>query len=145
MPVNGLSVGRDVSVVFTLPPPNGVQRFSYITNFKADPVLGDLKTTGLDGRTRHGVVHEGWEGEIDFDRDSDQFDAFWANAEDAYHNGQNQYSGTITETIIEPTGGRTSYRYINVVFKLKTLGDKKANEFVKGKMAFSAERRIKVV
>jgi hypothetical protein len=53
-------------------------------------------------------------------------------------------SGTITETIQEPGGGVSVYRYDAVVFKLKTLGDKKGNELIKGKMGFFAQRRIKV-
>lgn len=142
MPINGLNVGRDVSIVINTP--QGVQRFSYITSFKCDPVTGDLKTTGLDGRTRHGIVHEGWEGEIDFDRDDPSFDTFWADVEDAYHSGLDQLAGTISETIVEPGGGISQYRYDNVTFKMKSLGDKKGNDHIKGKMGFFAERRIKV-
>lgn len=142
MPINGLNVGKDVSIVVNTP--SGVKRFSYITGFKADPVTNDLKTTGLDGRTRHGVVHDGWEGTIDFDRDSDMFDQFWADIEDAYFAGLDQIAGSIAETIIEVGGGVSQYRYDNVVFKMKSFGDKKGNDLIKGQLGFFAERRIKV-
>jgi hypothetical protein len=142
MPINGLNVGKDVSIVVNTP--TGIKRFSYITGFHSNPVTGDLKSTGLDGRSRHAVVHEGWEGEIDFDRDGPTFDNFWAEIEDAYFTGKNQLSGTITETIQEPAGGISVFRYDNVTFKMKTMGDKKGNALIQGKLGFFAERRPKV-
>ena len=141
MPIGGLNVGKDVSVVVNTT--TGIQRFSYVTGFDANPVTGDLKSTGLDGRTRHGITHDGWEGEIDFDRDSDSFDAFWATIEANYFAGMDQLLGIITETIIEVGGGVSVYRYDNVTFKLKSLGNKKGNNLIQGKVGFFAERRIK--
>jgi len=143
MPVNGLNIGKDVSIVVNTP--TGVQRFSYITGFDPKPTLGDLKSLGLDGRTRHGVVHEGWEGDIDFDKDSSVFDDFWANMEAAYYAGIDQISGTITETITNVDGSTSVYRYDGVTFKLKTLGKREGNSLIKGQMGIWAERRIKVL
>ena len=142
MPLNGLNVGKDVSLVINTS--KGVQRFTYITSFDANPTTGDLKSIGLDGRARHAIVHEGWEGELDFDRDSSTFDDFWAQLEADYYAGMDQASGTINETITEVGGGLSQYRYDNVVFKLKSTGPKKGNDLIKGKMGFFAERRIKV-
>ena len=142
MPANGLSIGKDVSTVIRTS--GGVKRFSYITGFDANPVTEDLKSVGLDGRARHAVIHNGWEGELDYDRDSDGFDSFWAQLEDDFHNGVDVLPGTITETITEPNGGISVYRYDNVVYKAKKMGAKKGNDLIKGQLGFSAERRIKV-
>lgn len=143
MPANGLNIGRDVSIVINAN--GGVQRVSYITGFKANPQTGSIKSLGLDGRARFAVTHEGWEGEIDLDRQDSSFDDLWAQFEADYYAGVDSNSnGTINETIIEVGGGVSQYRYDNVTFVLKTLGDKKGNDLIKGVLGFHAERRIKV-
>ena len=142
MPVNGFTIGRDVSLVVNMP--SGIQRFSLITNFDSKPVTSDIKVKGLDGVTRHGLFHEGWTGSFDIERQDDGVDSFWAQLEDDYHAGLDLQASTISETISEADGSISSYRYDGVIFKLDDAGAKKGNDTVKQKLSFLASRRIKV-
>lgn len=143
MPIGGQSLGKDVRVVLVTA--NGTLAIpaAAITKFNAKPTTGDEKRIGLDGEARHNVTHGGWTGSIDIDRFDSTLDDFWAAAEDSYHNGVNLPWGFIQETIQEPNGGISQYRYEKVAYKVTDLGDKEGDKVVKMKLEFMASRRRK--
>lgn len=144
MPMNGQSVGRDVSL--DLITSKGILAIAStaITKFDTTPVTTNTTSKGLDGLTRYGVFPDGWKGTLEIDRMNGTLDAFWAQIEADFYAGVNTMPGTITETIQEPDGSISQFRYTGVMFDFKDAGSKVANQLVKQKLDFMAARRIKV-
>jgi len=142
MPFNSLNVGRDVTVDVTTSA--GPLTFSIVTGFSSKPKYKDLSSTGLDGVVRHAALPAGWDGTFEIERGSGVVDAYFAQLEAAYYNGQNQTAGTITETIQEVDGTVSQYRYEGAVLKLQDAGTKAGDKLVKMKVQFEASFRRKV-
>lgn len=142
MPVNGFTVGRDVSL--DIIGPSGPLRFSLITGFMAKPDITDQKIKGLDGITRHVRFPDGWSGSFDIERENSLVDDYFAELEANYYAGLNEKSCTITETITEVSGAVTQYQFVGVLFKLDDAGDYKGDATVKQKLSFVSSRRLKV-
>lgn len=142
--MNNQTVGRDVSLDFYTS--KGVLNVpaAAITAFDTQPQTTSTSSKGLDGITRYGVFPDGWKGSITVDRLSGLLDTFWAQIESDFYAGINIQPGTITETIQEPDGSVSQYRYTGVMFDLKDAGSKVANKLVSQKLDFMANRRIKV-
>src|SRR5476649_166725 len=116
------SLGKDVRVVITTATGNLTIPASAIMKFDAQPVTNDEKRIPLDGEARHTVTHGGWKGGFEIDRLDSTLDDFWATTEANYYNGVNTPYGFIQETIQEPNGGISQYRYEKVVYKVTDLG-----------------------
>lgn len=142
MPVNGFTVGRDVSL--DIIGPSGPLRFSLITGFSAKPDITDQKIKGLDGITRHVRFPDGWSGSLEIERENSLVDDYFADLEANYYAGLNEKAATITETITEVSGAVSQYQYVGVLFKLDDAGDYKGDATVKQKLSFVASRRLKV-
>ncbi|MGJ7529853.1 hypothetical protein [Variovorax sp. GB1P17] len=144
MPMNNQSVGRDVSLDFYTSKGILPIAAAAITSFASQPATTQTASKGLDGITRYGVFPDGWSGVLDIDRLNGNLDTYWAQIEADFYNGVNILPGTITETISEPDGSISQYRYTGVMFDFKDAGTKVANQLVKQKLNFMAARRIKV-
>lgn|SRR5574340_754645 len=142
MPVNGFSVGRDVSL--DIVGPQGPLRFNLVTMFSAKPDITDQKVKGLDGITRHVRFPDGWSGTFSIERQDSTLDDYFAQLEANYYAGLNESSLTITETITEVSGAVTQYRFVGVLLRLDDAGDWEGDKTVKQKLSFVASRRIKV-
>jgi hypothetical protein len=77
MPVNGFSVGKDVSLSITNP--NGNIPSLALTSFTAKPMFTDIKSKRLDGKTYFGEIPDGWNGSFKLDRTDPTVDTFFAN------------------------------------------------------------------
>lgn len=142
MPLNTFSTGRDVTL--TLVTPSGPINFNLITGFHSSPVTGQVKVKGIDGITRHALFPDGWTGGFDVERSDSTVDDYFAQLEDNYYAGQNIGGSTITETITEPNGSVTQYRYLQVLLQLDDAGAWMGDQTVKQKISFMAARRKKI-
>lgn len=142
MPVNGYSVGRDVTV--NINTSTGPLRLSTITGFTSKPNIEKKDVRGLDGIRRPLVFPDGWNGQFDVSRQDSTLDDFWATVEANYYAGQGIPGATITETITEPDGSVNQYRYLGAILFLDDAGDWKGNEAVNQRLSFEAQQRIKV-
>ncbi|CCD29932.1 conserved hypothetical protein [Candidatus Glomeribacter gigasporarum BEG34] len=142
MPINGLSVGRDITL--DLITPNGPLRLNVITKFTSKPDVVDEKIKPLNRAPIHLRFPDGWSGSFEIERDSDALDRHFARAEDDYYLGVNESPCTITETIIEPNDAISQYRYEGVLLKLEDAGEWEDTKSVKQKLSFVASRRKKV-
>jgi hypothetical protein len=142
MPLNGFSVGRDVALDIITP--TGPIRLSLITKFKSKMDITDKKIKGLDGITKHLRFPDGWSGDFEIERQDSTADDYFSQIEDNYYQGLNEQAGTITETISEPNGSITQYRYVNVLLKYEDAGEWASDAPVKQKISFMAARRLKV-
>ena len=134
MPVNNQSIGKDVSVVIITPTGSLNIPAAAITKFSTAPVTDNETRIGMDGVARFLVVPTSYKGSFDVDRMNSSIEDWWAGMEAAYFAGQNVTSGTITETISNPDGSISQYRYTGVVFDLETLGDREPTKVIKQKM-----------
>ncbi len=142
MPVNGFSVGRDVSL--SIVTASGPLRLSLITGFSAKPNTKDQPIKGMDGVTRHLRLPDGWAGSFDVERQDSTVDDYFAQLEANYYAGQNEAPATITETITEPNGSVTQYRYTGVLLKLDDAGSWTGDASVKQRLSFIASRKLKL-
>ena len=142
MPLNTFSTGRDVTL--TVVTPSGPISFNLITGFHSSPVTGQVKVKGIDGITRHALFPDGWTGGFDIERSDSTVDDYFAQLEDNYYQGLNIGSSTITETITEPNGAVTQYRYLQVLLQLDDAGSWMGDQTVKQKISFMAARRKKI-
>jgi hypothetical protein len=143
MPINNMSIGKDVSVVIITPTGALNIPAAAITSFSVQPVTDNESRMGMDGVMRSLVTPTGWKGAFDVDRMNSSIEDWWASVEAAYFAGQNVPSGTITETITNPDGSISQYRYTGVVFDLNDLGAREPSKVIKQKLGFMASRRVK--
>lgn len=143
MPVSGFTVGRDVSVDI-VSAKKGLVRFPIKTGFSRKQESVELKSKGLDGVIRFGTIPDGWTGSIDVDRASSELDDYFAEAEADYYSGKNIDTVSITETITEPTGAVTQYRYTGVALKYSDAGALKGDDKVTQKVDWMASKRLKI-
>ena len=142
MPLNGYSVGRDVSL--TIIGPAGPLNFNQITSFMAKQDITDQKVKGLDGITRHVRFPDGWAGSFEIERQDSTVDDYFAGLEANYYAGLNELPVTITEIITEVSGAVSQYRYLQTLLKIEDAGTWKGDATVKQKVSFVASRRIRV-
>ena len=145
MPFAGNSVGRDVVVDLYDPNGGGLVNLTGITDFQSQQKTTKTMSKRMDGRNIPLHMPDGWSGSLGVDRTGPTLDNFISNLEEAYFRGVNILNGTITETISEPDGSRTQYRYEDCGFSLQSAGDKKGDDKIGMKLEFEASRRRKIL
>jgi hypothetical protein len=142
MPVNSYSIGKDIS--YSVVTPSGTLTMNGKTDYSIKPIFTDLKHKGLDGITSHGVIPDGWQIDMKFDRTDPNVDVYFAQREVDYFNGVNQTGGTIFESIVEKDGSISSFRYTNVILKYDSAGDWKGDSFIPISVSAMCSRRYQV-
>lgn len=143
MPLNNFSLGKDVTLD-VITPQGPLQLPVTTTGFEAKPQYNKIRSKGLDGINRGANVPDGWEGSISLDRQNSAVDDFFAAQEAGYYAGQNVLSASITETMREPSGAVSQYRYVNVCLSFDEAGNKTGDNKIEQKIGFFASQRIKV-
>ena len=143
MPINGLSVGRDIAL--DLITAQGPLSLGAITKFSSKPEVVDEKIKPLNGSPIHLRFPEGWTGSFEIERSGDSLDRYFAQTEDDYYLGIDETACLLTETIIEPNKTISQYRYEGVLLKLEEAGDWEEAKSVKQKLSFVASRRKRIV
>lgn len=142
MSINGYTTGNDVEV--DLNTQNGLISIPKIISFSSKPKYSESDITAMNGGTDTLLIPLNWGGTIEAEKQDDTLDAFFAAIEANYFNGVSITPGTITETINNPDGSVSVYRYQNVQFKFTDPGKKEGNKTVRQTMDWTAKRRIKV-
>lgn len=144
VPNGALNTGKDVSIDVALQD-GRILRLGNVTSFARKPKVKKLTSLGIDGVPRNAVLPEGWDLDIEIDRQDSEIDDWWANYEADYYAGRTVRNLIITETIIEVDGSLSQYRYEGVALQLNSAGDFKSDSFVKMKLTGEAAFRKKVV
>ena len=142
MPVNQFSIGRDITLDIVAS--DGPKRFGLITGWSAKQETTDIRVKGLDGNVRHMYLPDGWSGSLEFERQDAELEKFFASLEDAYYQGENLGTMTLTETISEPNGTVSQYRYEGCQMKLDDAGDWKGDASIKQRVSWMAARRKRI-
>src|ERR1700682_1229246 len=143
MPVHQSSGGRDITL--SVVTASGPLNFNLITSFKSKPDTTDAKVKGLDGITRHVRFMDGWSGSFMIERQDSTVDDYFAQIEANYYAGLSEQGATITETITEPSGQMTQYRYIRVLLRLDDAGEWRGDATVKQSLSFVSSNRLKIL
>ncbi len=139
MPINGISVGKDVFL--TLTSPTGLITTCRIKGFNSRQKTSNRETASLDGINRHVNIPMGWEGDFEMERTDNTIDAYISNLEDSYYQGQNIPTITITQTITEANGSTSQYQFQGVVLSYTDAGAWRAEDYITLKLTFSAQKR----
>ena len=141
MPQQGYSIGRDITLALILPDGSSL-RLGKITKFNAKPDLSGQKIKGIDGQTDHLRFYEGWTGSFDIERRGGDLDAYFAAAERNYYAGADEPPATLQQTVNEPNGQVSQFRFERVLLKYDDAGDWQGDKSVSQKVSFEASRRI---
>lgn len=142
MPLNGFTVGKDIST--NINTQSGPLVLALITGFDSKPEYVKKKVKGLDGVTRHVNFPDGWVGSFEVERQDSTLDDYTASWEAGYYAGQNNDTGSITESITEVAGNTTQWQYVGVQLLLDEAGKFSGDDTVKQKVSFTAQQRIKL-
>jgi len=140
---NGFNTGRDLTlniVGFD----GAIHSFGLQTTFDARAITKKISIEGMDGLTRFLKIPGGWSGSMGFVKQDDTLDAYFAQLEAAYFNGQNIPASSITETIQNPDGSTSQYRFTGVMLEFDDAGAWSGDADIKLKISWDAGRRIKV-
>lgn len=143
MPQNGYSVGRDISLnVMTS---SGQLVINRITGFDCKQETSKTKVKRLDGINDSLRFFEGWSGSFSVERSDSIIEDYFVQLEDNYYAGLNEQPATILETITNPDGSTSQYRYERVVLSLDDAGNWQGDATVKIKVSFEAARKRQVL
>lgn len=145
MPVNGHSIGSDCTIDVYDPLTGGLMTLSGRTGFEPRQMTDSSQRRRMDGTVHPIVIPGGWEGTIMLDRTDDEVDRYIANLEEAYYSGRNIPAGSITETISNPNGSVSQYRYEEVMFRFDNAGSRRGEQVVEQSLAWQASRRRKII
>lgn len=141
MAQQGYSIGRDTSVTVILA--NGsALTLGKMTSFEARPMISETTVRALDGVNDHLRFHEGWELTMEMERRSSALDAYWASVEADYYAGISDPPCTIQQTVTEPDGSVTQWRYQNCMLKFDDPGKWTADGTVKQQLSAIAAQRV---
>jgi hypothetical protein len=143
MPMNAYTVGRDLALDI-VSAKKGVVRFPIRTGFSQKQETNDIKIKRADGQTDMLYTPDGWTGTFDFERASSDLDDYFAQMEADYYNGKTNDVLSITQTIVEPNGATTQYRFIGVSLKYSDGGSWVGDSSVKQKVDWFASKRLKI-
>lgn len=146
MPINGFTVGRDVSVQASAP--GGASMIipsTDVVHFEKRPLRREDWSRPLNSPPIPLYQPDGWRGNIGVDRQDATLDTFQAGLEAAYWAGQNTQSSTILETITEVNGSITQYRYDGCMFWVEDPGPATADRRLVQRLEFCASTRKRVV
>ena len=143
MPQNGYSVGRDISLnVMT---PSGQLVINRITGFDCKQETSKTKVKRLDGINDSLRFFEGWSGSFSVERADSIVEDYFVQLEENYYAGINEQPATILETITNPDGSTSQYRYERVILSLDDAGNWQGDATVKIKVSFEAARKRQVL
>ncbi|MBV9528245.1 hypothetical protein, partial [Sphingomonas sp.] len=122
MPMQGYSVGRDVTLVVTLPDGTSLH-LGKVTGFNPKQDVTDQKIKRLDGFTDNLRFFDGWSGTFKMERDGPALDQYFAALESNFYAGGDEQPAILTQTILEPNGSVTQWRFERVLLRYDDSGD----------------------
>lgn len=143
MPANGFSLGRDKTLVVVTK--SGPIRFEGLTGFTSKKTPKTKLVHLMNGVNTPVSNRSGeWTGSFEIERRDSTVDQLFAQLEANYFAGLNEDAASITETIAEPNGTISQFRFTGVILDLDDAGNWKGDATVPIKVSFMAARRIQL-
>lgn len=145
MPVNGFTVGRDVTITISGPGNTSIViPANQVTSFDAKPGKREVWSRPLNQPPMPVYMPDGWRGRVTIDRTDATLDTFLANLEQSFWQGQNQLAGSVLETITEDDGSVTQWQYPQAMFWVDDPGTYHADGIVQQHLEFCAGQRKRI-
>jgi hypothetical protein len=141
MAQQGYSIGRDTTMAIILSDGTTL-RLGKVTSFDAKPIVSETTVKALDGVNDHLRFHEGWNVSMEMERRSSDLDSYWASIEANYYAGNSEAPATIQQTITEPNGNVTQWRYEKAILKFDDPGKWASDTTVKQSLSAVCSKRI---
>lgn len=142
MPQQGLSVGRDTTLVIQTP--TGPLQIPKLTAFRKKQDTTQERVKLINGVSQHLRFFDGWSGSFSVNRSGPEIDSYFDQLETDYYSGINEQPCQIYETVSEPSGAISQWRYDGVVLSLDDGGEAAGDASVKLNLTFMASRRIRI-
>lgn len=143
MPANGYNTGRDISLDI-VDPTQGPLSFDITTSWNAEPQYTELESIDINGNVLFADLPKGHNGKFTLDRGSAEVDAYFAANEATYFGGKVVSYVQITETITNPDGSVSVFRYTQVAMRLTNAGKWAGESKVEMEIACRASRRLQI-
>ena len=122
MPAAGYSVGRDLTMVVVNQTSGAVVTFNVLCKVDFRQMTKQLEWKPLNGNIAFADIPEGWEAGIEFERADSTVQDYFVADEANYLSGGSTTTFYLQETITNPDGSVTQYRYINGAMRLSNAG-----------------------
>jgi hypothetical protein len=142
MSQQGYSIGRDVTLTVILPDGTTLP-LSKVTGFTAKPDTTTQKIKPLNGKIDNLRFIEGWSGSFSMERRGATIDQYFAQLEDNYYGGLDEPPAILQQTIQEPDGSISQFRFERLILNYDDAGDWAADKSVSQKISFMAGRRVR--
>lgn len=142
MPINNLSVGRDLT--FTVVGPTGNLTLGGVTDYNPKPKFKQLEHKDIDGTISNAAIPDGWDISINIDRQDPTVDNFFVALEASYFAGTNILAGTISENIQEADGSVSKYQYTGVSLTYENAGAWKGDALVPISLMAKCSRKLQL-
>ncbi|SOY56855.1 hypothetical protein [Cupriavidus taiwanensis] len=143
MPQQGLSVGRDTTLVIQTP--TGSLPIPKLTAFRKKQDTSQERVKLINGVSQHLRFFDGWSGSFSINRAGPEIEGYFDQLETDYYSGINEQPCQIYETVSEPSGAISKWRYDGVVLSLDDGGEAAGDASVKLSLTFMASRRIRIL
>ncbi len=141
MSQHGYSLGRNHIVIVVLPE-GSTLNFGQVTKWTAKQDSSEQKIVSMNGEIDHLRFYQGWSGSFEAERRGPDLDEYFAHLEANFHSGIDEPPATMQQTIVEPNGRVSQYRFERVLLKYDDAGDWSGDKAVHQKVSFVAARRI---
>jgi|SRR6185312_157817 len=142
MAINGVNVGRDVSL--SVQTAIGTLSIDITTAFDPKPEYDKRKSRPLNGTPLNVPIPAGWNLTIELDRANADVESFFAAQEAGYFAGNGIAPATINETIQNADGSISVFLYQDLMLTLDDAGRKTADDIIKMRIAGEAGTRIQL-
>ena len=141
MSQNGYSLGRDVTLAVILSDGSSLA-LGKVTKWSAQQDSSQQMIKGIDGVNDHLRFYEGWSGSFEIERRSPDLDNYFAKLEANYAVGLYEPSATLQQTVTEPSGKVSQFRFEGVLLSYDNAGEWSADNSVHQTLSFIATRRV---
>jgi hypothetical protein len=129
MPVNGLTIGNDCSLVIN-DSTQGLQTFTNITMVNFAQIVQSIKSVGLNGVVKYADLPEGWSASLKIDAGSGALMDYFATANTVYLASGQMGVITLQQTVTWADGSTSTYLYEGGAIQLTDAGQFAGNEKV---------------
>lgn len=138
MPAAGYSVGRDTKIVIVDENSGNVITWPIVSVVEPRPDFKQLQWIALDGTNAFAEIPQGWTVNFTVERAGPDLMDYAVQVENSYYLGNPSATVYMQETMTNPDGSVSQYRYIHGAVKLTDAGKRSGDD----KVTQSAQARF---
>jgi len=142
MPVNGMNVGRDYTILYYDANQGLIQSLGDIQNVRITAQKHDIASRPYNQPPRFDYIPDGYRIDFTITRTGNQMEGLMVINEANFNNGQIMSPGYLNETITNPDGTLSRYQYQNFVVFMTDIGDISRERVVSQRMEGMASVKV---